>query len=109
MSRAERLEAAKKLCHPAPVKIEISGATHYVRILTVAQSDAMRKQIDSDPRKEESMFQRIATVAALWCDETGKPLFSIDNPEDFASLSDIPTWFASEIVAAGTKANDAGK
>jgi molybdopterin-guanine dinucleotide biosynthesis protein A len=109
MSRAERLEAAKKLSLPAPQKVEIDGATHYVRILTIAQSDAMRKQIDSDPRKEEPLFQRIATIAALWCDEDGKPLFNVDKPEDFASLSDIPTWFAAEIVSAGTNANDSGK
>ena len=109
MTRDEHLEAAHKVRQFAPVQVEVGGVPRLVRILTIAQSDVMRKQIESDPRKDETLFQRIATIAAMWCDEDGQPLFSIEKPEDVASLSDMPTWFVAEFVAAGLKVNDGGK
>jgi hypothetical protein len=109
MTRDEHLEAARKVCQFAPVQIQVGGAARFVRILTVAQSDAIAKQIDSNPRKDETLFQRIATIAAMWCDEDGQPLFNLDKPEDVASLTAMPTWFVAEFVAAGLKANDGGK
>jgi hypothetical protein len=105
MSRADHLEAAKKVCGPAPVAIEVGGATRLVRVLTIAQSDAVRQQMESNPRKDETLIQHISSIAAMWCDEDGQPLFSLDKPEDVATLSNMPTWFISEFVSAGLKAN----
>lgn len=105
MSRDAILAAIKAASAPPPKSETISGLGEvFVRVMTPYDSDLARAKLAKHDGAEDGC--RIGRLlATILCDETGEPLYDVDNLDDVRMLSRLHRDVSDAVFKAHRAAN----
>lgn len=102
-TRDELIASILAKSSPAPVAVSVDGMAVYVRIMTAFDSSEVRAKLAKYDNADHCETGRL--LASLLCDESGLPLFDIDDREAMQKLAKLPPHMQAEILKAGNAAN----
>lgn len=108
MKREDLIARIKAASNPKPASVEVPGlGAVFVRVMTAFDADGMRKKLETLPKDDGCQIGRM--LATVLCDQTGSPLFNLDDAEAVLMLSKLPQDTAAAVLRAANEATSPGK